>query len=372
MLKIIRSTALYLTVFGFVSCGGTDNSQPINWSVLPTETTHAIQSLIDETVSKHQIVGYSIGILQDGQSSFETYGGYANIEHQVPISPDSRYQIYSATKIFFNVALMQLIERGELDPDETLGNFLPNLPDAWKAITIRQAWSHTTGLTDIFLLNGMESTEEEALQRVINNPLKFSPGAETEYNQTNFLLLKMVFETITKTDYQTYLKNNLLTPVGTDSVILGDTSFVAPNLTTSYEGHPYEVGKLGRRAINFPPYVYTSAGVNISLNEFSLWWHALLEGQLIKKETLQQFWEPVLLNNGVESERSNGWERQHKNGIMRIGHGGGARVHLFHYIPDAKPEQSVTVIFLNNGAPTPYFDHRKFGDELAEIILKGK
>jgi len=288
MLKIIRSTALYLTVFGFVSCGGTDNSQPINWSVLPTETTHAIQSLIDETVS----------------SSFETYGGYANIEHQVPISPDSRYQIYSATKIFFNVALMQLIERGELDPDETLGNFLPNLPDAWKAITIRQAWSHTTGLTDIFLLNGMESTEEEALQRVINNPLKFSPGAETEYNQTNFLLLKMVFETITKTDYQTYLKNNLLTPVGTDSVILGDTSFVAPNLTTSYEGHPYEVGKLGRRAINFPPYVYTSAGVNISLNEFWSWrrrsgspfpLHSRCEARAISDSYISKQWCPYAL-----------------------------------------------------------------------------
>jgi len=266
---------------------------------------------------------------------------------------------------------MQLIERGELDPEASLGRYLSDLPDAWAALSIRQIWSQMTGTTDILDLNGMEPTAEEALQSVIDIPLKFIPGTQTEYNQTNFLLLKMVFEEITKTDYQSYLKDHLLAPVGIVDLPLGDLSLAVPNLTTNYESHGHEDGKLGRRMIKFPPYVYTSAGVNITLDEFAVWWQAVLNEEFMTAETLKRFWEPVFRNDGSLSYRSNGWERQHEGGLLRIGHGGGARIHLFHFIPDANPERSVTIIFLNNGGSV-YFDHRGFGDALAHIILGGE
>lgn len=227
-----------------------------------------------------------------------------------------------------------------------------------------------TGTTDIFDLNGMEPTAEEALKSVINIPLRFKPGTKSEYNQTNFLLLKMVFESVAKVDYQTYLQEQLLKQAGIEDLLLGDLSLAAPKLTNNYEPHKFEDGRLGRRTLNFPPYIYTSAGINISLNEFIIWWKAVLSGDLVKKQTLSDFWQPIRFPDGSISSRSNGWERQHKDGLLRVGHGGGARVHLLHYIPDEQPEQSATVIFLNNGAFTPYFDHREFGDKLAKIVLQ--
>jgi len=369
MLKIARRSIFCLAALGVVSCTSAQSApEETTADSMPPATANAVRSLLDETVAEHGVVGYSLGILEDGELTFQTYGGFANAEHQVPISPDSRYQIYSASKLFFNVALMQLVERGALDPEATLGTYLIDLPESWAAITVRQAWSHMTGTTDILVLNAMEPTAEKALNSVIDIPLKFSPGTQTEYNQTNFLLLKMIFEDITETDYRTYLEKNLLDPVGITDLPLGDLSLVAPNLTSNYEGHPYEVGQLGRRTVNFPPYVYTSAGVNISLGEFATWWQAVLDGEFVETDTLRRFWGPVLRTDGSESNRSNGWERQHKDGILRIGHGGGARIHLFHYIPDADPERSVTVIFLNNGGST-YFNHRGFGDALADIVL---
>lgn len=369
MLKIAGRSTVCLAVLGIASCSSAQPAlQDASTMTMPAATADSVRSLLEETVAEHSVVGYSLGILEDGELTFQTWGGFANIEHQVPISEDSRYQIYSASKLFFNVALMQLVERGELDPEAILGTYLDDLPDSWAAITVRQAWSHMTGTTDILVLNAMEPTAEKALRSVIDIPLKFSPGTQTEYNQTNFLLLKMIFESITETDYRTYLEDKLLNPVGIADLPLGDLSVVAPNLTTNYEGHPHEVGKLGRRTVNFPPYVYTSAGVNISLGEFATWWQAVLEGQFVETDTLRTFWEPVLRADGSESHRSNGWERQHKDGILRIGHGGGARIHLFHYIPDADPERSVTVIFLNNGGPT-YFNHRGLGDAVANIVL---
>ena len=369
MLKAIKLPAYILSIVCLTNCGVPQSTpEDKSWSMFPATTTDTVQDMIDGAVSEHGVVGYSIGILEDGQLKFKTHGGFSNIEHRVPITPRSRYQIYSASKLFFNVAFMQLIERGEIDPDTALGHYLPDLPDAWAVLTVRQTWSHMTGTTDILDLNGMAPTAEDALQRVVDIPQRFTPGTQTEYNQTNFLLLKMVFEEITKTDYRTYLERELFAPVGITGLPLGDLSLVAPNLTTNYESHGHEDGTHGRRMIKFPPYVYTSAGINITLDEFVTWWQAVLDGQFIDEATLKQFWEPVFRKDGTPSYRSNGWERLHEDGLLRIGHGGGARIHLFHYIPDVEPDRSVTVIFLNNGGAV-YFDHRGFGDALANLIL---
>lgn len=369
MQKTFRAISVGFAIAGLTACASVPSAhQSAPWSILSEETTQTVHEIISRTATEQGIAGYSIGLLRDGQVVYKTHGGFANIEHQVAISPDSRYQLYSASKLFFNVALLQLVERGELDPDASLGLYLPDLPDAWATLTVRQTWSHMTGTTDILDLNGMEETAKEALESVMDVPFKFTPGHETEYNQTNFLLLRNVFETITGTTYQDYLEDALLAPISIDRIPLGDLTLVAPNLTTNYESHAYEAGQLGRRSFTFPPYIYTSAGINITLDEFALWWQAVLGETFIKEETLRKSWEPVLRHDGSPSSRSYGWEREHRDGVLRIGHGGGGRVHLYHYVPDTDTESSVTVIFLNNGG-AEYFDHRRFGDSLANAIL---
>ena len=368
MSALIRSVLLAVAWFALNACSQLAQEAPAN-DALSTATEQKVQALIDQTITENGVAGYAIALLADGELVYETLGGFANIEHEVPITPQSRFQIYSASKLFFNMALLQQIEHGVLEPDATLGRYLTDLPEDWLNLTVRQTWSHMTGTSDILDLRGMEPTAAAALASVIDIPLKFPAGTQTEYNQTNYLLLKMVFEEVTKTDYRDYLRKEILEPVGLTALPLGDLNLAAPNLTTNYEAHNYEDGKLGRRSITFPPYVYTSAGINITLGEFVAWWRAVLNEEYVSKETLDTFWKPVLRLDGSPSYRSNGWERQHQKGVLRIGHGGGARIHLFHYIPDAAPEHSVTIIFLNNGGRA-FFDHRAFGDDLAAILLK--
>jgi len=79
--------------------------------------------------------------------------------------------------------------------------------------------------------------------------------------------------------------------------------------------------------ITFPPFLYTSAGINITLDEFAHWFQALLNGRMIQPITFETFWQAALLNNGKPSYRSYGWERREQNGIVKIGHGGGGHIH---------------------------------------------
>lgn len=369
MLKSLKTLAVSCAILSLSACAAQE-TDPADQSGMSVDAAleQSLSAVIDETIKANGVVGFSIAIMRNNDVVFETHGGLANVEHNVPISPDSRYQIYSASKLFFNVALMQLIESGELEADANLETYLPDLPETWAKLTVRQTWSHMTGTTDILDLTGMESTQEEALASVIDIPLTFEPGSKTAYNQTNFLLLKMIFERITGDSYQTYLQDNLLVPAGIGPIPMGDLSLVAPNLTTNYEGHAYEADTLGRRMIKFPPYVYTSAGINITMSEFVTWWQALMNGAFITGETLEEFWQPVLRNDGSVTHRSNGWERVQLDDMLRIGHGGGSRIHLFHYISDATPDNTATVVFLNNGGQN-FFDHRGFGDRLASIVL---
>ena len=62
----------------------------------------------------------------------------------------------------------------------------------------------------------------------------------------------MVFEQITGRDYQDYLEKEVLAPVSITALPFGDLNLVAPNLTTNYEAHEHEAGRLGRRALRFP------------------------------------------------------------------------------------------------------------------------
>jgi len=337
---------------------------------LPDEQTAEIAALIADTTRVNGVVGYSVAILKRGELVYQERGGFSNIELQVPTSSRDRYQIYSATKLFFNVALMQLVDAGRVDPDLSLDNYLTTLPAAWGSITVRQAWSHMTGTSDILKLHGMEENQEDALSRVIDLPLSFQPGVSTEYNQTNFLLLKMVFEAVTGQAYIDYLKTNVLAPAGLQHIPFGDLNLVAPNIVSHYEGDASAELRLKRRNLPFPAYLHTSTGINITLDEFVSWFQMLLDGQFVDTDTLREHWKPVFRSDGTPSYRSNGWERLERNGVMRIGHGGGGRIHLFHFIPDSDRSNTATIVYLDNGG-IEVFDHRQLSDRLANVLIPG-
>lgn len=107
---------------------------------------------------------------------------FANLERQIPDSPQTKFRLASITKQFTSACILLLEERGKLNTDDLLKNCIPNAPDAWDQITIYSLLTHTSGIPDFGGLPGFQSskathiTQEEHVARLRERPLVFAPG----------------------------------------------------------------------------------------------------------------------------------------------------------------------------------------------------
>lgn len=212
-----------------------------------------IQHFLDSLVEKG-IVGNSCAILKDGQVVFEHYTGYADLEKQRKIGPDTLFRIYSMTKLFTCVAAMQLYEKGAFLLTDPVSNYLPEfsnmqvvhnkgngatvLKNAENPIRIYDLFSMTAGLTygggggDAARLQGEsirkleESvdnyTTRDYIRALASAPLAFEPGSHFRYSLCHDVLGALI-EEVSGERFSDYVENHICKPLG-----LKDTYFRCP------------------------------------------------------------------------------------------------------------------------------------------------
>jgi len=106
----------------------------------------AIDDYINTEMTRQHIPGLSLAIMQHGQLIRAQGYGFANLEHHVPVHPDTVFETGSLGMQFTAVAVMLLVEDGKLHLDDPIRKYLPAAPRTWASITIRQLLNHTSGL----------------------------------------------------------------------------------------------------------------------------------------------------------------------------------------------------------------------------------
>ena len=324
---------------------------------------------IDAVSTLYGTAGASVAILRGDTVVYEYHTGFRDVEQTLMPDGDTAYTIWSMTKLFFDIEFLRLVEAGQIDLDATLGEVFTDLPERWSAITLGQAFSHISGLPDIWS-NGIPADSDTALSEAILAEMEFETGARSQYNQTNFLLLLRHLEAVTGRNYVEMMDANQLTPLG-----LSHTSF---DLTTAGADQSlnYRSARGARPQLTaidlpfFPAFTRSSVGLQSSLNDLTRWTQALVRGELIARETLLSHWGPQYLNDGQVAEHTNGWEIELRGDVTAVGHGGGGRVNLRHYFRNEDPDQNLAVIYLDNGG-LQNFNHRGLSATLADIIWPG-
>ena len=105
------------------------------------------------------------------------------------------------TKCFTGVALMKLVENRQVKLDDNVADYLTNLPQVWRKITIKQMLTHTSGLPDIVDGDTGKMIAQEKtvlLWQSKSLPMRFTPGERSQYNQTNYVLLGQIIEKLSK------------------------------------------------------------------------------------------------------------------------------------------------------------------------------
>lgn len=326
----------------------------------------SIDLFVKAQMQKRKIPGLQLAIIKNGKVIKTGNYGLANVQDSIPVSNQTVFTINSITKAFTGVAIMQLVEAGKLNLSSPVSAYLTGLPEEWKAVTIQQLLSHTSGIPDI--VDEEESTlispygEQAAWRQVLTLPMDFKPGEKFSYNQTNYLLLGRIIDTLSGMPFTEFITKGQLQKAGMTKTInagFGATKDVIPHAAG---GYVYKKGKLNNMFFSFPPSLQTAAGMSSTATEMADWIIALQNKQFLKeKSSMVSLWTPAVLNNGKTGGFSGllngyaaGWpviSRQEHPAVAPVG---GGRSAVFVY-----PNDDLSIIILTNlsgGSPDVFID----------------
>jgi CubicO group peptidase (beta-lactamase class C family) len=105
-----------------------------------------VDSIANAALKGGPIAGISVAIVQNGNVVLAKGYGYANLEHDVPSTPDTVYRIRSISKMFTAVGVLQLAEQGKLGLEDELTKFIPDYPTHGQKVSLLHLLSHTSGI----------------------------------------------------------------------------------------------------------------------------------------------------------------------------------------------------------------------------------
>ncbi len=314
-------------------------------------TTRQLDLQLSKNAERYGIVGQAVRILKNNQVIYDGTNGFSNIELSVLVSSVHRFPSYSVTKLFTSVLLMQLVEGGDVELHQSIRKYLPTLPEHWQGITVEHALSHTSGVprymnqvieTDRFLL-----TKKAVFSSLRDQPEHFKRGSKNSYNNTNFLILSAILESITGNSYSQMVQDIIIKPLNLMNTGHASAKKVIKNMVSSYASSNGSLIK--NRILDWPEYSFSHSALYSTPADLTTFMSALVTGKFVKKSTLTKLWQPMKLNSGKEGRYAFGFEYKIEDGFKQVGHDGGNRVKLRHYFSDDL-QDSYTIAYMTNGS----------------------
>lgn len=314
-----------------------------------------IDEIIQQYVTNRQFNG-SVLVAEKGQVIFKKGYGMANMEWNIPNTPDTKFRLGSITKQFTALLIMQLVEKGKLKLDGKVTDYLPDYPKATgDKITVHHLLTHTSGIpnyTDVpgFLQNMARDpyTPNSLVKTFSGKPLDFEPGTKFSYSNSGYFLLGVLIEKVTGKSYADVLKENILTPLQ-----LKDTGYdlfgpIIPKRATGYE-------KAGNAYVN-APYLdmtipYAAGSLYSTVEDLYRWDQALYTDKLLTAKSKATLFTPFLDKYAYGWGVGNQKIGDLKDSLLVIQHSGG--INGFNTIISRIPKDKQLVVLLNNtgGAP---------------------
>lgn len=199
---------------------------------------------IDGLLGLLESQGMASGVVllaRHGEIVLERAFGRANLEHDVPNGPKTRFPVASVTKQFTAILTLQLVEDGLFQLDTPIGRHLPELPpELGERITVHHLLSHTSGITRDLMEYSDKSprdshTDEELMALVARSPLDFEPGSQARYSNGGYYVLATVIERVTGQPWEELIRQHILAPAGMENAGLLAPRAVIPHLASGYE-----------------------------------------------------------------------------------------------------------------------------------------
>lgn len=356
-MSILRSFC-FIGVIAISGCSS-DTTKDENYPLdVKSTLTKTLDNYLDTTIPK---TGPGIAISVNKNDTVQYFGikGLANKQENTLINADTGFRIASISKTFTALAIMKLYEQELIQLNDSILKFLPELPFSWQHITIHHLLSHQSGIPEYQNHSGVDGqTNNDVLQFYISHPeLSFEAGSKGEYSNAGYHLLAEIFIKVTGIHYEGFMNENFFVPLGMfNSYVTDETTTQRVNDALNFAQYSTFYGKNN--------FTNGANGIISSINDLNIFISALLDGKIVKLETLElmlQHHTPALISG---NDYGYGWTLDPKgsDAFSHVGGHDGFRTWLL-----INREKNLRVIILGNGGDLTG-DHGKLAKLMGSFL----
>jgi CubicO group peptidase (beta-lactamase class C family) len=366
------STAILIIVF-FNGCNQASPETPISNEV------KRIDNYLHELVESQQIPGLTVAATRNDTVIYTGAFGFRNIETREPMKSNYIFHWASVSKTFVGTAIMQLVEKGEIDLDEKLISYVPYFKqqdENYKKITIRQMLNHTSGIGDVadYEWNNPQNDKaapERYVRSLGNDQMLFEPETDWKYSNTAYNILGVVISEVSGMPFDTYIRQNILEPLE-----MNFTSFIYPEIPDSLrvKGHLSAITPVLSKVYPYNRIHAPSSTLNSNVIEMTHYALANLNrGKYKDLQILSDSSYNLLWTNSVNIEGKPkvgvSWFLKEYNGLKTVFHSGGDTG--FRSILLLVPEKNISVMIACNYELTS-IGTNDIGHAVLDILLGEK
>jgi CubicO group peptidase (beta-lactamase class C family) len=325
----------------------------------PEEVEEFLDTVIPKELSDRHVAGAVVAIVKDGALFFAKGYGYADVEGEIPVDPDSTlFRVGSIGKLFTWTAVMQLAEQGKLDLDADVNQYLDfTIPATFpEPITLKHLMTHTPGFEDNAF--GFAATTPEGMVSIgewlANNvPARVWPAGEVPaYSNYGATLAGYIVERVSGMPYEDYIEQHILAPLDMKNSTPRQPPPAAleADMALGYEYQDNAFQPQGFEYMTIAP----AGSISSTATDMARFMIAHLqlgrygEARILGEDTARQMQSRLWTADERLNGMTYGFMELSQNGYRVTGHPGDTG--LFHSILALLPEQNVGLLFSYNSA----------------------
>jgi D-alanyl-D-alanine carboxypeptidase len=283
---------------------------PAQAATAPSPPPRSALQAAENAVVAAGITGLSVEV-RDENGTWRSVAGHAAVNTQRPPNAAGEFRVGSITKSFIATMVLQLIAEKRIQLDAPISDYLPGLLPYKQNITVHELLQHRSGLVDYANMQPSvlwptpqalstrrfrTYTPLQLVHTATAKPLLFTPGTQWSYSNTNYIVLGLLIEKLTRHSVATELQRRIIGPLGLRHTYLAG---VIPFLPNPAE-HGYEQLAAGAPLTDVTTYNMTwafSAGAIVSTtDDLNRFYRAVLTAKLFPSAQLSEMEQTVPIN----------------------------------------------------------------------------
>ncbi len=316
--------------FSYFELAETDSAVALRPDYKPA--VEALERLISQQMTDKELSALSIALVDDQQTAWTQGFGFADPDGRVPVTDETIYRVGSVSKLFTDIAILQLVERGKLELDAPVSRYLPEFRPRnpfGTPITLRQLMAHRSGLVREPPVGSYFDPGEPTLARTIGSlndtTLVYAPGTRTKYSNAGIAAVGFVLERVQGKPFAQALEEAVLDPLGMEHSSFEPAPEIRKHLA---KAHMWTVDGRTFQAPTFELGTAPAGSLYSTVTDLGRFLSALFaggqgaNGPLLQSATLEQMWTPQFAEPEGKTRYGIGFRLSDVDGHRSVGHDG--------------------------------------------------